>query len=66
MVGERCSRVGCHAEVVAWIDGAAWCGSHALRVLAGNRPLPEEAVVADHARRLAERETPLVRFAAAK
>lgn len=42
MMGDPCSWAGCHAEVVAWIDGGAWCGGHALRLLGGERPLPEE------------------------
>ena len=42
MVGEICSWVRCQAEVVAWMDGGAWCGGHALRLLAGHRPLPRK------------------------
>jgi hypothetical protein len=44
-MGDECSWSGCEAEVVAWIDGAAWCGDHALRVLAGDRPA---AVILQH------------------
>ena len=68
MVGEMCSWVRCQVEVVAWIDGGAWCGGHALRLLAGYRPLPEEGMGADQgkaarARRLSEYRASLLRFA---
>jgi hypothetical protein len=68
MVGEICTWVRCQAEVVAWMDGGAWCGGHALLLLAGHRPLPEEGIGAGRgnaarARRLPEHGTPLRRLA---
>jgi hypothetical protein len=64
MVGETCSCIGCHTEVLAWIDGGAWCGGHALRVLAGQRPLEirEDEVGATRARRFSEHDTSRHRF----
>jgi hypothetical protein len=57
--------VGCRADVVAWIDGGAWCEVHAIRVLLGHRVLPEreDQVSAARARRLGVRSTLLRRFA---
>jgi hypothetical protein len=68
MVVEICSWVRCQVEVVAWIDGGAWCGGHAILLLAGHRPLPEEGMGADQgkaarARRLSEYGASLPRLA---
>ena len=38
MTDEICSWSDCCAEAVAWIDAGPWCGHHAMRVLAGDRP----------------------------
>jgi hypothetical protein len=56
MLDELCSCSGCHVEVVAWIDGGAWCGAHALEVLSGaSRRRDGDEVSAVRARRRAER-----------